>query len=169
MGPMTKATQDIGIRQATKKDYDDIADVMFEAVRHGRSAYSQAQRQAWVPEPRSGVEWVERLHCQSVFVAEISKQVIGFMSLVRNGYIDFAYIRPSSQGSGVFRCLYESVEKLAVKDGESRLWVHASMMAQPAFSAMGFSIKKKESVEIGGQTFQRFEMEKYMLVNADTI
>lgn len=154
-------TKNFKIRQATADDYDAIAEVMYDAVRHGFSAYSKAQRQAWVPQPRSGVEWVERLDSQTVFIAENSNQVVGFISLAENGYIDFAYIRPSAQGSGVFRCLYDTLENQATQDDTRRLWVHASVMAQPAFAAMGFSIIQKETVEIGGQSFERFEMEKH--------
>ncbi len=74
--------------------------------------------------------------------------------------LDFAFIRPSEQRTGIFRRLYESTEKLARQHGERRLWVHASLMAQPAFAAMGFEIVRKETVEIGDQSFERFEMEK---------
>ena len=82
------------------------------------------------------------------------------MSLAESGYIDLAFIRPSSQGTGIFRKLYESIEKLAMQNGIRRLWVHASLMAQPAFTAMGFSITKKEVVQVGDQSLDRFEMEK---------
>jgi len=150
----------IEIRQATADDYDAIADVMFDAVRLGHSEYTEEQRQAWVPGPRSGVDWVERLNSQSICVAENSRQVVGFMSLAANGYIDFAYIRPFAQGTGIFRSLFDSIENLALQNGVTRLWVHASLMAQPAFSAMGFTITTKEVVEIDYQSFDRFEMEK---------
>ncbi len=96
------------IREALVDDYGAIADVMFDAVRHGRSEYTEGQRRAWVPQSRSGVDWVERLDSQAILVATKSTEVIGFMSLATNGYIDFAYIRPSAQRSGVFRRLYES-------------------------------------------------------------
>jgi putative acetyltransferase len=44
------------VREATVGDYDAIADVMFDAVRNGPSMYTEEQRQAWVPEPRRGVD-----------------------------------------------------------------------------------------------------------------
>ncbi len=155
------ATQ-FAIRRAMVDDYDAIADVMFEAVRHGRSHYSEEQRQAWVPHRRSGSAWIERLNSQSIFAAEIFGQINGFMSLAENGYIDFAYIRPSAQGTGMFRRLYQAIEHLAMQTGEPRLWVHASLMAQPAFTAVGFRITRKEAVEIDGHLLQRFKMEKQL-------
>lgn len=153
-------TTQFAIRRAVVDDYGALADVMFDAVRHGRSQYSEEQRQAWVPHRRSGSAWIERLNSQSIFAAENSGQINGFMSLAENGYIDFAYIRPSAQGTGLFRHLYQAIEHLAMQTGEPRLWVHASLMAQPAFTAVGFQIIRKETVEIDGQLLQRFEMEK---------
>ncbi len=155
-------TTQFAIRRAGVEDYDAIADVMFDAVRHGRSNYSEEQRQAWVPHCRSGSAWIERLDSQSIFAADFSGQINGFMSLAKNGYIDFAYIRPSAQGTGMFRRLYQAIEHLAMQTGEPRLWVHASLMAQPAFTAVGFQITRNETVEIGGHLLQRFEMEKQL-------
>jgi putative acetyltransferase len=131
-------TTQFAIRRAVLDDYGVIADVMFDAVRHGRSHYSEEQRQAWVPHRLSGSAWIERLNSQSIFAAEISGQINGFMSLAENGYIDFAYIRPSAQGTGMFRRLYQAIEHLAMQTGEPRLWVHASLMAQPAFAPSKF-------------------------------
>ena len=151
------------VREATADDYGAIADVMFNAVRHGRSEYTEEQRRAWVPQPRSGCDWVARLDSQTIFVAMNSKSVIGFMSLAANGYIDFAYIQPFAQGTGVFRRLYQSIEKLAQNNGVARLWVHASLMAQPAFATMGFAITKREVIDFGEQCLARFEMEKRII------
>jgi putative acetyltransferase len=155
-------TTQFAIRRAEVADYGAIADVMFDAVRHGRSKYSEEQRQAWIPCRRSGLDWIERLNSQSIFAAECSGQISGFMSLAENGYIDFAFIRPSAQGTGLFRRLYQEIEHLAKKTCEPRLWVHASLMAQPAFTAVGFRITRKETVEINGHFLQRFEMEKQL-------
>ena len=52
------------LRWATEADFDALADVMFAAVREGDSPYTEAQRQAWVPEPRRGSAWRTRLISQ---------------------------------------------------------------------------------------------------------
>lgn len=150
----------VQLRQATSADYDTLGEVMYEAVRKGRSHYSETQREAWVPEPRTGKDWFERLDKQAIVVAESSDQIVGFMSLAADAYLDFAYIRPSAQGSGLFRRMYAEIEQLAVKSSQDRIWVHASLMAQPAFASVGFSVLKRETVMIGKESFERYEMEK---------
>ena len=144
----------------TPTDHAELADVMFDAVRNGPSKYTQAQRAAWVPERRRGVEWELRLAAKDIAVGRDADRIIGFMSIEGGGYIDFAFIRPDAQGSGLFRRLFELVEARARAANEARLWVHASLMAQPAFAAVGFSVVEHQIVQIGDQTFQRAMMEK---------
>lgn len=146
------------LRWASSRDYAVLADVMFEAVRTGPSRYTEAQREQWVPERRVGADWTARLDRQAVIVAEGSNGIVGFMSLADAGYIDFAYILPESQGQGLFRQLYAEIEKLSHTRRDTRLWVHASLAAMPAFAALGFSITEKQIVMIGTEKLERFEM-----------
>jgi putative acetyltransferase len=150
----------LNIRWAAPADYAGLADVMFDAVRHGPSRYNERQRERWVSKPREGPEWTERLDRQAIILAEARGRLLGFMSLAADGYIDFAYIRPSARGSGLFRRLYAEIEDRARAAGEARLWVHASLMAEPAFAAMGFQVIEREEVSIGDETFARSRMDK---------
>lgn len=148
------------LRWATPADYAELADVMFDAIRNGPSRYTERQREQWAPGPRHGTDWTERLDRQAIILAEAADEVLGFMSLAAAGYIDFAYIRPSARGSGLFRRLYAEVEDRAREAGEERLWVHASLMAEPAFAALGFRVLEREEVSIRDETFARARMER---------
>ena len=150
------------IRWAHKKDYTQLGHVMFDAVHNGPSLYREAQKTAWVPVPRSGKDWEDRLGTQAVILAESSDQITGFMSLAPKGYIGFAYIRPSAQGSGLFKRLYKEIEQRAIEEGIERLWVHASLMAQPAFAAVGFAIIEEQTIDVLGQSIERYEMQKLL-------
>ena len=145
---------------STPTDHAELADVMFDAVRNGPSKYTDVQRAAWVPERRRGVEWESRLAAKDIAIGRDGDRIVGFMSIEGGGYIDFAFIRPDAQGSGQFRRLFELVEARARAANEARLWVHASLMAQPAFAAVGFSVVEHQNVQIGDQDFQRAMMEK---------
>jgi putative acetyltransferase len=146
-------------RWACERDYSALADIMFDAVRNGESRYTEAQRAAWVPAPRSGPDWEARLRRQEILVAEQEGRALGFVSLADGGYVDFAYIRPEAQHSGLFRQLLSRIVERAAAKGEPRLWTHASLMAEPAFERLGFMIRRREQVTIGDQSFDRCEME----------
>jgi putative acetyltransferase len=149
---------------ATPTDAAELADVMFDAVRNGPSKYTQAQRAAWVPERRRGAEWETRLAAKDIAIGRDATRIIGFMTIEDGGYIDFAFIRPEAQGSGLFRRLFDLVEARARVAHEPRLWVHASLMAQPAFAAVGFSVVEHQIVQIGDQDFKRAMMEKPLVI-----
>ncbi len=148
------------MRWATPADYAELGAAMYDAVRNGPSAYSEAQRQAWVPTPRDGADWHARLAGQDILVSESGGRIAGFISLTPQGYIDFAYVRPAIQGTGLFRKLYTGIETHAQERGISHLTTHASLMAQPAFAAVGFKVVQFEEVQIRGEMFKRAKMEK---------
>jgi putative acetyltransferase len=145
---------------ATPADYDALGDIVFDAVRNGPSKYTQSQRAAWVPVRRGGEEWVERLKGQVIAIAREETRAVGFMSLAPEGYIDFAFIRPDAQGTGLFRRLFAMIEDKARSQNELRLWTHASLMAEPAFAAVGFTVIEYQVVPIGDQHLNRAMMEK---------
>ncbi|MDW3223255.1 MAG: GNAT family N-acetyltransferase [Paracoccaceae bacterium] len=148
------------LRWAKPQDSPELAQVFYAAVRKGASPYSQEQRIAWLSTPPSGKPWTDRLARMDVLIAENDRQIMGFMSIEAGGHIDLAFIRPEHQGSGLFRRLYADIELKARKGGEPRLWTHASLMAQPAFKAMGFVVIHHETVARHGQNLRRAKMEK---------
>ena len=152
----------MAIRWATPADYAELGKVMYDAVRNGPSAYSQAQRRAWVPIPRDGPDWHARLCGQDILVSQEGGRITGFVSMMPDGYIDFAYVRPAAQGTGLFRKLFTSIETHAQERGITHLTTHASLMAQPAFAAAGFKVVQHEEVQIRGEVFKRAKMVKGM-------
>lgn len=148
------------IRSAVPADMPELGQVFYAAVRQGHSPYNEAQRAAWVSEPPEGTAWADRLAALHMIVAQDAKEIAGFMSVEPGGYIDLAFIRPQHQGTGLFRALYDRVERWARARNEPRLWTHASLMAQPAFQAMGFLVTHHETVQRHGQDLTRAKMEK---------
>lgn len=155
------ARAEVALRDAVKADHDALGRVMFDAIHHGASAYSVAERAAWLPAPPRGPQWSAKLGGQQVVLAERAGQVIGFMTRER-GYIDLAFIAAPAQGLGVFLALYGRVEQAAITAGESRLHTHASGMARPVFEAMGFRVIAAERIARSGEYLDRFEMEKIL-------
>ncbi len=153
-------------RWASAGDYALLADIMFDAVRNGASGYSEQQRAAWVPARREGPDWAARLAGQEIVLAEEDGQAVGFVSLAQGGYVDFAYIRPQAQHSGLFRQLMARIIERAIERRDVALRTHASIMAEPAFERLGFIVRKREQVAIGDQNIDRCEME-LRLMRAD--
>lgn len=148
------------IRRAESKDYESLALVMYDSARNTVGQYSDVQRAAWVPCVRRGKAWQQRLDGQTLIMAEKGELVAGFIGFTESGYIDFAYVRPSFQGRGVFRELYQNVEECALLHKFQRLWAHVSLDARQAFECLGFKVTQRETVYLRDQALGRFEMEK---------
>ncbi|WP_300033474.1 GNAT family N-acetyltransferase [uncultured Roseobacter sp.] len=148
------------IHLATAADAPALAQVFFRAVREGDSPYTEAERQAWMPHPPDPDRWAARLGALDCVLFRDGNEAVGFMTTEPGGYIDLAFILPAHRGRGVFRALYSEIEARARRAGEARLWTHASLMAQPAFQAVGFHVIQHETVERAGQHLRRAEMEK---------
>lgn len=151
------------LRWANPADDRELAQVFYAAVREGPSPYSQTQRVAWLSVPPSGKQWRDRLARMDVILAGMDRQIQGFMSIEPGGYIDLAFIRPEHHGSGLFRRLYSKIELRARAQGEAKLSTYASLMAQPAFQAMGFVVIHHETVARHGQNLARAKMEKPLI------
>ncbi|MFG6564063.1 hypothetical protein ACGYLI_07580 [Sulfitobacter sp. 1A13421] len=91
------ARAEVALRDAAMADHDALGRVMFDAIHHGASAYSAAERAAWLPARPRGPQWTAKLGGQQVVLAERAGQVIGFMTRER-GYIDLAFIAATAQG-----------------------------------------------------------------------
>lgn len=148
------------IRIGKTDDYTELGELMFDAIHNGPTKYTAEQSHAWAAAPLTGDEWNARLAAKHVIVAERDLALLGFMTIEPGGYIDFAYIRPQAQGTGLFRKLFMHAAAWATNHGETELSTHASLMAQPAFAAMGFTVDYHETVEKDGQSLARARMIK---------
>ena len=134
--------------------------VMWDAIHNTPGAYTQAERNAWCAAPAAGPKWVARLASQTVWVARRGVEPCAFVTLADQGYVDFTYVHSSAQGLGLFRRLIAALETEACNAGAPRIWTHASLIAQPAFAALGFHVIHHETVVRGDQMLKRAEMEK---------
>ena len=152
----------IKVRTMRAGEAEALGHVMWDAIHAAPSRYTPAQRTAWLPAPPGGDGWQNKLAGQDVWVAEDGQAPVGFLTLAAAGYIDLAYTRAAAQGRGVFTALYRALEHQARAQSLPRLWTHASLMAQPAFAAVGFHVIAHETVTRSGEVLARAEMEKVL-------
>lgn len=149
----------VQIRRATPRDFDALGEVFHDAVSHA-FLYTEAQRMAWSPAPRSGGQWGERLSSQMVWLAESEGKSLGFMTLTQHGGIDLTFIRGEAQGRGIFTALFIEILEMARQLEMPKLWTDASLHAMAPFTKVGFRIAYSETVELSGEKLPRSRMEK---------
>lgn len=150
-------------READRTDTAKLAAVFFKSIRTGESPYTEAQRAAWLPAQPTVGAFADRIAGLYVVVAEEGRDTVGFMAMRPcDGYVDLAFIVPEARGKGAFRHMLEIIEQYALDIRLQRLWTHASLMAEPAFQAQGFSVIQHEMVDCADQKLPRAEMEKHL-------
>ncbi len=142
-------------------DASVLAELYFASVRFGATAaYTTAQTEAWAPEVPEIIHWTKRLCSQTVFVAEDSSGIAGFMSYSDDGHIDLAFVRPDRIGTGIGSELYLVVERSAIDRNISVLTTQASDMARVLFERHGWTLVITQQVKRHGVAITNHVMKK---------
>ncbi len=153
----------VTIRRYVPADALVLGQLMFDSVHQGAAQhYNAQQRQAWMPEPRQGGQWQERLADPYTLVAEDAAGAAGFMTLASDGYIDLAFVRPDCIGRGVAAALYQRLEEQAGQMGIGRLYCEASELAKPFFARRGWQLVATQEVIAQGVALRNHKMEKLL-------
>lgn len=151
----------MGIRPYRPEDGPALVRLFQQTVRAVNSRdYTPAQIQAWVPEIPDLSDWERRCREAITLVAEENRQMLGFIILRRDGYLDCLYCHKDHQRRGVGRRLYQGAIAEAQALGLTRLWTDASITALPFFESLGFTCPQAREVRRRGQTFLNYRLEK---------
>lgn len=146
-------------RRRAPEDRADCYNVYYRSVREGAARYyDAAQRKAWAPEATPDLSEPDRMLEQDAWVAELSGEICGFMTLDKTGYLDMAFVLPEVMGKGVSDALYAMLLNHARTCGFARLTVDASHFARSFFVRHGWHVVEREMHPAHGQVYERFKM-----------
>jgi putative acetyltransferase len=147
------------VREARDGDYAAIGQLFFETIHSvNLRDYTPEQVAAWAPAALSGDEWRTRLAGQVVLVAVEGAMVAGFVSIEKNGHIDFLFVHKDRQRQGVGSALLGRVIELAVQWKVASVYTEASITARGLFERHGFEVVEAEDVVRHGVTLRRYRM-----------
>ena len=138
-----------------------LHDVFYSSVHQlGKNHYTAEQLAAWAPGSCDQEVWVRRIGHTLPFVAEISRQIVGYADLQVNGYIDHFFVAGSYSRRGVGTALMEHIHSLARERGIFELTSDVSLSAEQFFARHGFSVIERQTPVIGGVTLANSRMRK---------
>jgi putative acetyltransferase len=123
--------------------------------------YGEAQLAAWAAQADEDA-FATRLAGQLTLVATLEHSPVGFVSLRGKDVIDMLYVHPGAARQGVATALIDALEKLAAARGAGRLTVDASDTATPLFQKRGYTLERRNTVEIGGEWLGNTSMQKIL-------
>jgi len=152
------------VRAYIDSDLEAVVSCFGQSVREiGAGYYAREQISAWAPDNPDMDAWANRLRAGGVFVADEGGEVVGFVRVEDNGFVDLLYVHSEYARRGVGRALLEVASSWAVARGARKLESEVSIAARPLFEAMGFCVEKEQFVERGGVGFRNLRMAR----NAD--
>lgn len=151
------------VRLFQTQDAEQVARLFHETVREiNVRDYSNNQVEAWAPDDVQFRNWVKVCSNRFTYVADDDGVIAGFGGLEPNGHIDCFYCHKDYQRCGVGSRIYQAIEAKARELSLSRLFVEASITANPFFQCMGFGVVKEQDVTLRGETFINYAMEKFL-------
>jgi GNAT superfamily N-acetyltransferase len=155
---------DLQLRSATAEDAATLAAIYHDTIhRVNCRDYSPAQCDAWAPpESRQPEGWIRKQANRLTLVAEGDCQIVGFGELEPGGHIDCFYVHHAWQRRGVGRALLIGLEAAALQQGVTRLFLEASVTAQPFFLAQGYRLVQHQQVERRGIWLPNALMDKLL-------
>ena len=151
----------MNIRRYRPSDLNAVVDVFTRSV-HGLATghYDAEQLEAWAPTAPDLKAWDARLRQGTTLVAEIDREVCGFICFEANGHIDLLYTSPADSRMGVASSLLHHAEMELLAVGVEELFTEASLAARPFFERKGFQVEREETVSLRGVQFRRCVMRR---------
>ena len=143
----------ISIRPATVEDATEIANILSASVTSLMTEDYTSEQIETLVDYYNADFYLDALktNTRSIFVAKTEK-IVGFGSIAENGRaIADLFVLPDYTRQGIGTLLLETLEQIALQKQAPRLWVMASLTAQPFYLSCGFKYEK-DSALIDAQT-----------------
>jgi len=152
---------EITIRRAKIGDLTEMQKLYVDTITTiCKDDYSQEQIKAWTSLVTNTQRWTDILTSQYLLIAEIDSQIVGYISLSNNDYIDLLYVHKDYQRQGIADKLYFEIEKEAIRQNGTFLSSDVSKTARPFFEKKGFIILKEQTNIRQGVEIINYKMTK---------
>ena len=131
---------DFKIRGMRVSEFNQVAKLVYDSVHTlCTNEYTKEELDAWVPPNMHMPTFRNSLfRCYAIVAINNKKEIIGFMSTERDGYINRLYTRPDWVKKGVATALLEHTEKWAKKHKIRAFVLEASKTAEAFYRKNGF-------------------------------
>ncbi|MBQ6795322.1 MAG: GNAT family N-acetyltransferase [Clostridia bacterium] len=127
------------VRSMRMSEFNTVAQLVYDSVHTlCTKEYTKEQLDAWVPKDLYMPAFRRSIFRCYAIVAVCNKEIIGFMSTERDGYINRLYTSPDWVKKGVATALLENTEEWAKVHKIKELVLEASKSAEGFYIKRGF-------------------------------
>jgi putative acetyltransferase len=158
------------VRGMKLREFNTVVHLIYESVHFlCVNEYSKEELDAWVPPNLDMPSFRSSLsRCYAIVALNDKKEIVGFMSTERDGYVNRLYTRHDYAKRGVATALLENTEAWAKKHSLNALSLEASKSAEGFYLKKGF-VKTGELNSVkNGIKFTSAKMRKELKRNGET-
>lgn len=149
------------VREAIISDLEELKKLFYDTITVVCAKdYTEKQIKVWRKSVDHHDRWMRLLQEQYVLLVELDNMPIGFISLRKDGYLDFLYVHKDFQGRNIAKLLVQKIEDKAVEWGLNELTSDVSITAKPFFENKGFQVVQAQVVQREGVELKNFKMYK---------
>ncbi len=151
------------IRPAQTSDLTGITRLFFATVNNVNSKdYSAEHIQAWAESALDQEYWQSKIGSLYFWVAENEEEeeLLGFISLNSEAYLDHIFVHDKHQNEGIATSLLIILEEKARELGMAKIDSDVSITAKPFFDQQGYVVEKENRKEWKGLVFVNYRMVK---------
>lgn len=153
-------TPTIALRRFRPEDLPALVALFRDTIRRVNIRdYTREQVIAWAPDAVDPARW-GTLADRFTIVAESDGVIVGFTDLEPDGHLDRFYVHADRQRLGVGRVMLAAVVEEARRLGLGRVYSEVSITARPFFESQGFVVLARQEVEVRGERFVNYRMER---------
>ncbi len=131
---------ELKVRTMRLSEFNTVAKLIYDSVHTlCDKEYTPEQLEAWVPKNLHMPAFRRSIFRCYAIVAVCNKEIVGFMSTERDGYINRLYTRPDWVKRGVATTLLNDTENWARAHGIRSLLLEASKSAEGFYLKKGFN------------------------------
>jgi putative acetyltransferase len=151
------------IRKALPADLTGITRLFYVSINKVNSKdYTQEQVETWASAALDLEYWQQKLETLHFWVADEESELLGFVSMAEDGYLDHIFVHDQHQNEGIATDLLATLEQAAQELNISRVFADVSITAKPFFEKRDFILVKENRKEFKGVVFVNFTMEKFL-------
>lgn len=130
---------DLKIRGMRLSEFNTVAKLIYDSVHTlCTNEYTPQELDAWVPPDMHMPAFRSSLSRCYAIVALHGREIVGFMSTERDGYVNRLYTRPDWVNKGVATALLENTQNWAMKHNIRFLTLESSKSAEAFYTKCGF-------------------------------
>ena len=151
------------IRKLLDDEYEEVIKLIYDTV-HAvcRGDYTERELDAWAPEKFDEIKFRKALDgCYNTVMTE-NREIVGFLSIDPDGYINRLYTHKKHLKKGIAEMLLSDAEEWAKNNGIYELTLDSSKTAEGFYIRMGFREKGVSVLTHNGVIFKNKTMHKFL-------